>query len=433
MPMEPPDAATIADFIAASTAFIESMGNWAIGTPTGGDGDGYYPILNLSGSSVLAPSPAKVASLVPTGQPTGFILGCLADNTIIPVRGAIAWTRMLGAFSCSGVRAWVAAGDQSMVGTHGIEIDVRLDGTSIFQPMNRLIVPPQQTTSKAAGNPQPVLLTSLFADDALLSVDVLTAGVNARGLRVAFEGIPAIVASRGSGAANLLSADPKEVWADSAVGSAATIDIDLGGVHPLNSVFLGYIHGADPAASWTITGGVAAYAEMVLKAAGPLRVPDVAGELLAISHGLWFGADASVRYLRLSITQPEGSPALMAGVLLVGHAFQPDFNREWGSGRRPIDTGTATPLPGGGFGIAEGARKLGFTWTFGDLGEADVLALEDIALACGETRPLLVVEDPAPSAGLRRRIHYGLFEKFKAFERRNRVQTRWELGIEQWV
>jgi hypothetical protein len=168
---------------------VDQIYAWVMGTVGGGpEGDGRYPMTNRGGATVLVPCPAKIASLVPTGQPTGFILGCLADNTIIPVRNSVGWTRMLGAFSCSGVRAWVASGDQSMAGTHGIEIDVKLDGTSIFQPMNRLIVPPQQTTSKADGNPQPVLMTSLFADDALLSVDILTAGVNARGLRVAFEG-----------------------------------------------------------------------------------------------------------------------------------------------------------------------------------------------------------------------------------------------------
>lgn len=245
--------------------------------------------------------------------------------------------------------------------------------------------------------------------------------------------IAAIGASRGDDIANLLSVDPKEVWADSAVVSAATIDIDLGAVRTLDTILLGYVHGPAAGATWAISGGVAGYAETALKAAGPLRVADAANQFPAWSHGLWFGAIASVRYIRLTITQPAGFPALMIGALVIGHAFQPALNREWGSGRRPIDTGTATALPGGGFGIAEGVRKLGFSWTFGDLTEAEVESLEAIALECGETRPVLVVEDPAATVGLRNRIHYGKFDRFRAFERRNRKQSRWELGVEQWV
>lgn len=245
--------------------------------------------------------------------------------------------------------------------------------------------------------------------------------------------IAAIAASRGSGVANLLTADPKEVWADTSVGTAATIDIDLGAVLAIDTIYLGHVLGPVAGASWTITGGAAGYAEAVIQAASPLRVPDVAGRAPVLSHALCFGAVANVRYLRLSITQPSGSAALKAGVLLVGRAFQPAFGREWGSGRKPIDSSTITPLSGGGYGVAEGAVKLGCYWTFGDLSADEVDALEDIALDRGESRTLLVVEDPAMTAGLHRRIHYGLFERFRPFERRNRVQTRWELGIEQWV
>lgn len=245
--------------------------------------------------------------------------------------------------------------------------------------------------------------------------------------------IAAIAASRGSGAANLSTADPKEVWTDSEAGSAVTIDLDLGAIRSIDTVYLGHVHDAAAGAVWTITGGAGGYADTVLKAAGALRVPEAAGRFASRSHGLWFGAAAAVRYIRITLTQPGGSPPLAAGVLLIGRAFQPGLNREWGSGRRPIDTGTATPLPGGGFGVAEGARKSAFAWTFGDLTADEVEALEATAEDRGETRPVLVVEDPDATAGLWSRIHYGLFQRFRAFERRNRAQTRWELEIEQWV
>lgn len=245
--------------------------------------------------------------------------------------------------------------------------------------------------------------------------------------------VAALAASRGSGAANLLTAAPKEIWADNAAGSAVTIDIDLGVVRTLDTVFLGYVHGPAAGATWTITGGVAGYTEAVVKASGALRVPDVTGRFPDMSHALWFGAASTVRYLRLSLNQPAGSPALKAGILLVGKSFQSELNREWGSGRKPIDGGTATALPSGDFGIVEGAKRRGFYWSYGDLSADEVEELEEIVLAHGVTRPLLVVEDPAQTAALRTRIHYGTLTAPRQFERRNRAQTRWELGVEGWV
>lgn len=245
--------------------------------------------------------------------------------------------------------------------------------------------------------------------------------------------ISALSASRGSGALNLLTADPKEVWADTGAAGSVSIDVDLGGLQPVDTIYLGSLYGAASAASWTISGGAAGYVETVIKPAGPLRVPDVAGRAAAVSHALWHGASRVVRYIRISITIPAGAPQLMVGVLMVGAAFRPSWNKEWGSGRRPIDTGTATALPSGGFGIGEGVRKAAYYWTLGDLAGEEVDRLYDLAIDRGETRTVLVVEDPDQTVGLRNRIHYGLFERFRQYERRNRMQTRWEFGLEQWV
>lgn len=243
--------------------------------------------------------------------------------------------------------------------------------------------------------------------------------------------IAAIAASRGTGVANLLTPDPREVWADTAVGTPATIDIDLGAVRPVDTVFLGYVLPPAAAASWTITGGAAGYADSVIKAAGALRVPDVAGRSPKLSHALWHGASVNVRYLRLSLTQPAANPTLTAGVVLVGTALLPEFGQEWGSGRRAIDTGSSTALPGGGFAVVEGARKAAWFWTLGDLTNDELDSLWEIALDRGDTRPALVVEDAAATSGLRRRIHYGKFT-FRQFERANPNRNRWELQIEEW-
>jgi hypothetical protein len=243
--------------------------------------------------------------------------------------------------------------------------------------------------------------------------------------------IAAIAASRGSGAANLLTADPREVWIDSATG-AATLSIDLGAVRAVDTVFLGFVADPADAATWTITGGVAAHGEFVIQAATAMRAPDAPGLRAAVSHALWHGSAVEARFLRLSLSQPAGAGALSAGALMAGTAFRPDLGMEWGAGRRPIDRGSVTPLPSGGFAIVEGARTRYFGCTLGDLSEAEADRLEAIGLQCGETRPVLIVESAERTAGLRGRIHYGLFDRWRQYDRRNRRQTRWEIGIEEW-
>jgi len=244
--------------------------------------------------------------------------------------------------------------------------------------------------------------------------------------------IVAIAASRGSGDQNLLTPHPKEVWADNAVGSAATISIDLGAARSIDTIFLGHVLPPATGATWSITGGLAGYAETVIAGSGPLRVPDVVGRFPALSHAFWHDAPINVRYVRISVTQPAGSPALTIGVVQLGRAFTPMFNREWGSGRRPIDTGTVTSLPDGGFAVVEGVRKSACYWSLGDLGDDELATLNELVLDRGTSRPLLVAEDPAITAGLRRRLHYGLFGQFKQYERQSPGRTRWELSIEEW-
>lgn len=245
--------------------------------------------------------------------------------------------------------------------------------------------------------------------------------------------IAAIAASRGSDVAALLTADPRDAWADSAVNSPASIDIDFGSVISVDTVFLGYLTSAAAGATWAITGGAAGYTSVTLQSAATLRVPDANGRFSAVSHALWHGAAVSLRYLRITLTQPSGNPAISAGVVLGGNAFQAQFSHEWGAGRRVIDSGTATPLPTGGFAIVEGARKGSFSWTLGDLAPDEVEELYALALESGETRSILVVEDPDRTPALRHRIHYGLFDRFRPYDRRDPRRTRWELAVTDWI
>lgn len=244
--------------------------------------------------------------------------------------------------------------------------------------------------------------------------------------------IAAIAASRGTGAANLATADPKEVWADTATG-AMTITVDLGAVRSVDTVLLGYVRPPAAGARWSIAGGASAQAQDVVQPDTALRVPDVTDDFAVRTHALWHGPTIDLRHLTLTLAQPGGSPPLTAGVLVVGRAFEAKLGREWGSGRRPVDTGTVTELPSGGFAVVEGVRKSGLGWTFGDLDDDETDRLEGIARRLGATRPGVVIEDAAPTAGLASRIHYGLFDRWRPYDRRDRAQTKWEVGIQQWV
>lgn len=245
--------------------------------------------------------------------------------------------------------------------------------------------------------------------------------------------IAAIAVSRGAGGGNLLSVDPKEVWSDVVVGSGATIDIDLGSVVSIDTVALVAVYNAADGATWSITGGAGGYTDAVLKASGALRANDANGQFPPVSHALWLGAPVAVRYVRITILQPAGSVPLAVGRAITSRMFTPTWNKEWGSGRSVIDTGMATRLQSGGFATVEGARLGSYSWTLGDLSDDEVDTLYALQLDCGETRPLLVVEDPAATRGLRNRIHYGLFTGLRRFERRDVSLTRWEMTVEEWI
>ena len=245
--------------------------------------------------------------------------------------------------------------------------------------------------------------------------------------------VSAVAVSRGSGSANLLTNNPKEVWADSAVGSVANIDIDLGSVVSIDTVFLGYVSPPAAGATWTITGGAAGYTTQVIKASGALRAIDSANQAPSLSHAFWHGAAASVRYLRIAVTQPSGSATLTAGIVMAGSAFTPTWNNEWGAGRRIIDTAAVTGLPSGGFAVVEGATKVTYAWTLGDLTDAEVDVLDALQRSRGMSKPVLVVEDPDATTGQRNRIHYGLLTSLRQYARRNAKQTKWEFSLEEWI
>jgi len=241
----------------------------------------------------------------------------------------------------------------------------------------------------------------------------------------------AIAASTGTGAANLGTYDPKEVWASTAAGAAANLDFDFGANVSIDSLFIGYMTNySAPTIAWT--SGAAAYTTTANLATQTALAP-TASPAPPRRHGFWrLGAPVAHRYHRLVFT-PGAAQTHMIGIVVFGLAFQPTWNREWGGGRQIFDTSSVQELLGGGFGVEEGAVKAGFGWTFGDLTDPEVEAIFDIGLDRGIRRPLLVAEDPAATTGLNERLHYGLFDRFERYARADPQNTRWSLSVKQWV
>lgn len=226
-----------------------------------------------------------------------------------------------------------------------------------------------------------------------------------------------------SGVANLLTPDPKEICVGLVGAGVYLINFDMGAPVTIDTLFTGgmrsgsYLYNFSSATGMG-TGLVSLYAPFAPTPASP--------------HGFVRLAEpVTSRYFQIGVG--DQSAGCYLGLLVLGLAFQPTWNREWDGGRLPIDTGSKVRLLGGGFGLEEGARKAGYAWTFGDLSDTEVDALYELALDRGEGKPLVVVEDPDITAGLYRRIHYGLFDRFERYARRNPRQTRWALSIEQWV
>lgn len=247
--------------------------------------------------------------------------------------------------------------------------------------------------------------------------------------------IVAVTCSNGSatGVQNLLTPDPKEVFYFDNSDAALGIDIDLGAnPQPYDTFFLGYIVDAAAVRNLTIKTGAANPATTVRKAASTMDAPS-ATNYPRRQHSFYrHNATLTDRYVRFQIDHSVAN-AMSIGIAFVGVSVQPQWGREWGSGRLPVDMSAVTPLRGGGYGIERGARKGAFEWTHGDLTDAETDQLWLMAEECGESGPIVVAEDPDNTAGLNERLHYGLFDNPQAYSREAVGITRWAFRLKEWV
>ncbi len=230
-----------------------------------------------------------------------------------------------------------------------------------------------------------------------------------------------------SGGANFATPDPKEISTYSAGG--ASIELDFGAAVTLDSFFF-LVWNATLAATATVyTATAAGGTGLVQRVAGGFRAADA----VALPQRVLFRfAAVASRYWVVNVNNAGGA-ALQMGAVAAGLAFEASWDKEFGSGRRLIDTAKTQPLIGGGFGVQPGARKAAYSWTFGDLTDAEVEQLWGIAYRVGNSSPIIVQEQDGATVAANEKLHYGLFQRFEQWDRRDPNATKWSLEVEEWI
>lgn len=244
------------------------------------------------------------------------------------------------------------------------------------------------------------------------------------------ERLPIAAVTSGGGEAsvqNLLTNDPKEIFQATAVNRG--VYIDMGAVVTVDSFFAGFTNGdTGSVRPFTATNGAGAGA-VALAPAAVIRAADC--KTARSSRLIRLAAPVASRYFTMDFS--GNAVNWQIGAIGLGLAFEAEWDREWGSGRRPIDTGRSTALLGGGFGTQEGARKASYSWTFGDLTETELETLWGIFLRTGTTNPVIVNEVDGATVGANEKLHYGLFQRLDPFERREPNATKWGMEVEEWI
>ena len=250
-----------------------------------------------------------------------------------------------------------------------------------------------------------------------------------RGLTIV-EPMPIAVAAanHGTGVEFIRTPDPKEVYL-APPASGVALGIDLGAIRQIDTVFIGFTN-ASPGATWDVqaSSSLAGSALVSLTGETALRLPGGAGPRY---HGVArLGAPVETRYLRIVVSPDAGAPQLEIGAVVIGKRFEHSY--EYKSGRRPIDLSERVDLVGGGFGFGRGAIKSSFRFTFADLAKAEADRLWRIVTNVGNQHPLVLVEG-GDGAIEHDQVHYGVFERFEAYERKDPIDTRWALSMQDWI
>lgn len=238
--------------------------------------------------------------------------------------------------------------------------------------------------------------------------------------------IAAVNVSSGTGATNLVTPAPREVW-QSDTATSHVLYLDFGSVVQFDTLYLGGCY-LPNGATWTAyrtdtIGGVATLLAGPSAVSLPLSSGGPCQSVLRLSEL------AASRFVRIDFALPTAS-AIMVGLALVGLAFVHD--KAFGGGRPLNDLSRIVELQDGGFGIDEGTIKAGYRWRFIDLTPDELEQLWQILLSVGRKKPVVVIEDLTAGAITEPSVHYGLFDKFEPWERANAQDTIWALSMTEW-
>lgn len=233
------------------------------------------------------------------------------------------------------------------------------------------------------------------------------------------------------GAANVLTAEPKEVAVTS--GGFPSFYADAGAPIAVDTFVLGYVAkaGAD-LSGFTVNffaGGLGGAPQVGQAALLPTALR--AGRRHCV---LQLGAPVAERIVGFYIGGPGADAAgLQIGLFAVGRSFRPAWGSEYGSGAGVIDTGSVTRRRDGGFGIDPGARAATLQWTFGDLSDAETDALFALLMDRGETASIVAIEGADTGPTTSEQVHWGRFTRIETYERLDAGITRWSLRMEDWA
>lgn len=235
--------------------------------------------------------------------------------------------------------------------------------------------------------------------------------------------IAAIAASAGSGAANLLTENPREAFVAAAAG-AASVTIDLGAAVEVDTFFLGFTNAA-AADRFTISIGEGSVQQV---AAGTFAH---SYRWSALRHAFAvLPAPVTTRYVTIATTTAAG---LIAGVVAVGRSIRPWAGHEFGGGRPISDGSQVDRLASGGFGIERGVAAGGWQWTMPALTDEERDRLYALALDVGVGGTVLVLEDPETVLGANEAAHWGVLQKLEPYVRQQPGETKWAMQVGDWA
>lgn len=228
-----------------------------------------------------------------------------------------------------------------------------------------------------------------------------------------------------SGQANLLTPSPREIFAGQ--GTSLILVADLGAPTLFDCIYIG---GLLPQPLTNCVSYRCSDSATLIPESNQEHIANLPGSVTPRRQVVVRRQQPEIsRYVAIAISQP-GVAAIEIGALCVGLSWSHPY--AYGSGRQLIDTTRRTDLIDGGFGLEPGVRKAAYRWRFIDLSDAEVDALWDATYGAGQGVPVVVIEDASVNPPPDRSVHYGLLDRFEAYERSNPNDTSWGMSLTEW-